>query len=254
MEQSNLSRFPRALVVTSATLNAAAGTTLGQWQSAIYRPVSNSLVNLQRKTGSAAPSPAMVDYSLTTSTATLIPGSTGIRGQQNGSLDAATGDIWIASQNFPSANGSAWKYTAGTPGVLIHWDTLSADDGGRLLFDIAVPPPGPGACCTGLDCDDQHQEGFCTGASVWHGVGTTCDSVICCPYPFADVDGDDDVDQEDFGVLQACINDASVLPGCECFNRDGDTDVDQLDVDAFKACVTGPTILFDPLNLPDCSP
>ncbi len=170
-------------VVSGNTLTAATGTTLGQWQTAIYRPASNSLVNLQRKTGGAAPLAAMVDYDLDTSVAALISGSSGMRGQQNGSLDLETGDIWIACQNYPSANGSIWKYTGGTPPVLIHWDTLSADDGGRLTFDVAVPPAGPGACCKptsiGGGCEVMGMEACAAIGGAWQGPNTICDGSAC---------------------------------------------------------------------------
>jgi hypothetical protein len=241
------------LVVTGADLTTAAGNQIANWQSAIYRPVSNSLLNLQRKTGGGGNSPFMVDYDLDTGTATRIEAYTWYRGQENGSLDPETGAIWIASQNWHDPfdmtgggkGGGVRKYDV--DGTLTPWDTdfnLSIK-----TFDVAVPPPGPGACClpAGGGCEILPEEA-CTG--VWKGIGTICDIDICCPDPFADADVDGDVDLDDFAALQTCINPDTVPAGCECFNRDGDTDVDRLDFEAFQACATGSMIPFDPLNPP----
>ena len=78
----------------------------------------------------------------------------------------------------------------------------------------------------------------------------TFDLVPPCHDPFADVDEDNDVDQEDFAALQRCFTGAGggVLAGCECFNRPeagfphGDNDVDADDLDAFEACASGPEV------------
>jgi hypothetical protein len=71
-----------------------------------------------------------------------------------------------------------------------------------------------------------------------------------CHDPFADTDGDGDVDHSDFAVFQLCVT-ASGWPasaGCACFDRPepsyphGDNDVDLDDLDAFEACATAPGI------------
>jgi len=73
-------------------------------------------------------------------------------------------------------------------------------------------------------------------------------SCIPCHDPFADLDGDADVDQEDFGVFQACITgpddiDQVFDPSqCRCADWDGDEDVDQDDQDRFEACASGPAV------------
>jgi hypothetical protein len=58
----------------------------------------------------------------------------------------------------------------------------------------------------------------------------------------ADFDGDGDVDQADFGLLQACFTPmGGPLPaGCEHVNLDGDPDIDQDDFNLFMPCVGGP--------------
>jgi len=85
-------------------------------------------------------------------------------------------------------------------------------------------------------------------------------SSICLPAPFADVDKDGDVDQEDFSVFQLCYTggDASSIPTaptyCACLNQgdddnngqpDNDTDIDGFDRTAFERCASGPGVLAD---------
>ena len=57
----------------------------------------------------------------------------------------------------------------------------------------------------------------------------------------ADFDGDDDVDQEDFGVLQACLSGAYVpyTAGCKKADLDSDGHVDRDDLNVFLNCMGG---------------
>ena len=67
-------------------------------------------------------------------------------------------------------------------------------------------------------------------------------------------DGDGDVDQDDFAVLQLCITgDGGAIPAkpeyCTCFDRpEGgppplpDGDIDQTDIAGFEACASGPDV------------
>jgi len=57
-----------------------------------------------------------------------------------------------------------------------------------------------------------------------------------------DFDGDSDVDQSDFGVLQQCCSGSAkpYAPGCEGADLDDDGDVDQSDFDVFLTCLGGP--------------
>ncbi len=114
-----------------------------------------------------------------------------------------------------------------------------------------------GACCANdASCtvttlpDCQSQGGH------FQGYNTTCETVTCCAYPFADGDHDGDVDQDDFGLFQVCFTnlDGGVPPGCECYNRDGDGDVDGADFQAFNNCWTGANIAWSPGLTPQCAP
>jgi hypothetical protein len=73
-----------------------------------------------------------------------------------------------------------------------------------------------------------------------------------CNDPFADADGDGDVDQADFARWQLCQSGSGggLQSGCECFDRDnggaGDGDVDGDDLLAFEACASGPGLPANP--------
>ena len=67
-----------------------------------------------------------------------------------------------------------------------------------------------------------------------------------CGDPFADADGDGDVDQEDFGLLQRCLFMPAISGECSCFDLLKDGEVDQGDFDAFDACISGPMVAADP--------
>lgn len=74
-----------------------------------------------------------------------------------------------------------------------------------------------------------------------------------CNDPFADADGDGDVDQADFGAWQVCFTGTGGGPvsmDCECFDVDGpedrpDGDVDTADLIFFKQCASGPGVPAD---------
>jgi PKD repeat protein len=98
------------------------------------------------------------------------------------------------------------------------------------------------------------------------GGGSGVDPVLIvgiptrCNTPFADADGDGDVDQADFTQFQLCFTAGTPLPGafdaahCFCFDRDQDSDVDELDYSDFEDCATGPGVLWSPESSPGCRP
>jgi hypothetical protein len=81
------------------------------------------------------------------------------------------------------------------------------------------------------------------GCPFWDGEG--CVTGPLCNTPFADADGDHDVDMLDFAALQRCINtglyDSAPLPEeCRCFDRNRNRVVgDAVDLTQFIACGTG---------------
>lgn len=85
---------------------------------------------------------------------------------------------------------------------------------------------------------------------------------VPCNVPFADADGDGDVDGTDFAVFQRCYTgDGDGHPPiparpayCPCFNREGDDDaIAGDDFEAFLNCVTGPMVLHATHPNPLCS-
>ncbi len=80
-----------------------------------------------------------------------------------------------------------------------------------------------------------------------------------CNIPFADADGDSDVDQDDFAILQLCITGGvGPIPAdpayCTCFERTGDSLITQSDLQEFENCATGPTVQFVAIDHPMCTP
>ena len=72
--------------------------------------------------------------------------------------------------------------------------------------------------------------------------------VVLTPIP-ADIDRDRDVDQEDFGLFQACLTGPGIVqddPDCARTRLDIDSDVDGNDFILFQKCFTGPDIEGDP--------
>lgn len=125
-----------------------------------------------------------------------------------------------------------------------------------VLYD-GVLVKHAGACCEpNGNCSETDEAECQTLGGTFHGLGSTCEETVCCPYPFADADRDGDVDQADFAELQRCIGDTTTPaePGCVCFNRDGDDDVDATDLLKFMDCATGPGITFTVSPPPACVP
>lgn len=109
-----------------------------------------------------------------------------------------------------------------------------------------------GACCTPSGCV-MTTENECAGE--FQGVGTDCDSIYCscrtCHDPFADADGDGDVDQNDFAIFQVCFTGPSGALlnepcRCDCYDRNNDEHVDGADYARWMNCVTGPGIAVNP--------
>lgn len=70
--------------------------------------------------------------------------------------------------------------------------------------------------------------------------------------PPGDQDRDGDVDQEDFGIFQACYSGSGRIqrdPACRFARLDHDVDVDLNDFGIFQGCLSGPNIPADP----DCA-
>ncbi len=113
-------------------------------------------------------------------------------------LDPVTGecltehDYWRYPQVYP---GSGWFHTwIDRPAVL--GGEVGASEGACCLPDLSC------IVTDFLDCDLQ--------GGAFKGFGSLCEEVSCCNYPWADADGDGDVDQVDFGAWQACYTGSNV--------------------------------------------
>ncbi len=116
-----------------------------------------------------------------------------------------------------------------------------------------------GAVTTDITVEFYFQTVGGSGASSSATTAIVIDDVAvlgatACSDPFADADGDGDVDQADFAVFQACYTGSGggVTDDCRCFDRKDpgqtlpDSDVDQTDLVAFEACASGSGNPADP--------
>ncbi len=113
-----------------------------------------------------------------------------------------------------------------------------------------------GACChAGQTCSNTTQQD-CPASDRWLGLDSSCETRTCpvvCRDPFADTDGDHDVDMDDFAVFQNCYTgpgqQLAASDPCNCMDRGepgGDKDVDLDDFQAFLNCATGPALPLNP--------
>jgi hypothetical protein len=78
--------------------------------------------------------------------------------------------------------------------------------------------------------------------------GVEVDAAGCPPVVPGDLDRDGDVDQQDFGLLQACLSGPGVPVStvCRSGDVDGDEDADQQDVGVLQTCLSGSNVQGDP--------
>lgn len=178
---------------------------------------------------------------------TMQPNECGLSGNENDPQDFHPTGGTHPSQTLALAFAGGYIYAL----------TVDLATGEFNLFSAQNPDAIPGACCLpgrGIQCDDDMTASDCGQAfGYWHGPYTTCENVDCaysvCHDPFADADGDLDVDQDDFGVLQACITGQSGGPpagypprNCSCFDANGNGDVAGTDIGEFENCASGPGV------------
>ena len=140
-------------------------------------------------------------------------------------------------------------------GCLNRLGGLYAGNGVDCVTANCLQPKG--ACCVndptgeGDFCVDAVEQATCeaTLGGAYNGHFTACDDpgLLCCPDPFADMDGDQDVDQDDFAVFQGCMTNGpeTLEPACKCLDQVSNGEIDQDDWDAFEACASGPDVPAD---------
>jgi hypothetical protein len=159
-----------------------------------------------------------------------------------GSASSVTGEILV---DGTSVAQTTWS--SDTPGMTqSRYTYMTTSWSGTVTTDIAVKIT-------------ERADGTQGGANNWPWGIVTADDVklagtfLRCNNPYADADGDGDVDQLDFAVLQSCVtSNGGGIPSspeyCRCFDRpEGDPptrdgDIDQADVTAFENCASGPGI------------
>lgn len=159
---------------------------------------------------------------------------------------------------------SSAPYNLDLTGWVLNEATSISNDGGVICglglhngvvegWVATIGRPGSvGSCChSDLTCTETDLPG-CDGAFY---PGQVCASTLCCHLPFADSDGDGDVDQDDFGAFQICYSGTGAVPtGCDCFDRNQDNRVDVNDLQAFTSCWTGPNVPWAANLTPACIP
>ena len=172
---------------------------------------------------------------------------------------------WINLGAGAPANGTSYS-NSGSADFGVNIDPLTGnlsglawgENVGWINCDM-LAALGPGGQQARLDYAGHRFRGYAWGENVgWINLDDAVTYVAyvptACPTPFADTDGDNDVDQGDFAKFQICFS-GTALPardGCECFDRGeagfphGDSDVDAGDLARFIACANGPAIPLNP--------
>jgi hypothetical protein len=205
-----------------------------------------------------------------------------------------TKDYWVRFELLNKPDGSttlrahAWMDGTDEPSDCGQWtqNGVECDDAAPSLPDgaaalvvnedenITAPPQGNfidmdnPSLSYEITCVEKCGDGVDNdGDNLADCADPDCDFVpgCVCNDPFADADGDGDVDQADFALIQACFTgegDPKAMfdaVHCNCFDRedidgdghfrpsiDGDSDVDLTEFDLFEACASGAGIAADP--------
>ncbi|UCD29178.1 MAG: hypothetical protein JSV03_01460, partial [Planctomycetota bacterium] len=146
--------------------------------------------------------------------------------------------IWVDEDKFPGANPDLEVSGAVAEGERAYdafcFGTFGGSSNSEVYYDWIT--------FTNAGMYGPDEEESCLGRSL---IPTFC------PDPFADVDGDDDVDQDDFAEFQLCYTGSggTLAEGCDCFDQEptgGDGDVDENDYNRFQNCASGPEVPADP--------
>ncbi|HRY70475.1 MAG TPA: LamG domain-containing protein [Phycisphaerae bacterium] len=146
---------------------------------------------------------------------------------------------------------AAFTPTWDLPGLTAIQGTLSGGWDANSLGNAAITDEFDGGAFVNLfyqDMGDGHAQVSMDQVKVCTG----CQLPRPCGAIFADADGDDDVDQVDFGAFQACQGRLEFLSGqCVCFDRDQNQQINATDLQEFVNCFTGPAVHVVPAT---CNP
>ncbi|MBI4580185.1 MAG: immunoglobulin domain-containing protein [Planctomycetes bacterium] len=150
-------------------------------------------------------------------------------------------------QSIPLGGSASFTVAASGEGTLSYqWrkDGVNLTDDARITGTTTATVSIVGF--VGADVGDY-------GCVVTGGCGTTTSgsaalTVLLPPHVPGDTDDDDDVDMEDFGVIQACLtgpDEPQTDAACSRAKLDLDEDVDEADIAIFLQCMTGPGVPGD---------
>lgn len=169
--------------------------------------------------------------------------------------------------------GSALSYDEGNPhsspaqtvsllvsSTKVYALSIDMQDGDVNLYSAELIPPQGACCLPDASCMNSSEIDCLQQEGVWT-AGIDCSEADCrfthCHDPFADADGDGDVDQADYAVFQACYTGRDFTgqlptdPPCACFDVTDyygtpDGKIDRYDLAAFENCRTAPGIPASP--------
>lgn len=151
-------------------------------------------------------------------------------------------NLTITGAHFVAGQTSVMLLAAGQPDIVIPATSVEvAADGLSLSFALDLTGAAPGSRNVIVSV---------AGSSCPMAVKQGGFNVAPCFTPWADSDGDGDVDHTDFGAWQVCFTGVAGvgfdLAKCGCFDRDANSTVDAADFLAFEKCCTGPTVAWAP--------
>jgi hypothetical protein len=165
-------------------------------------------------------------------------------------ISRSPADVWIGTTvraNLPAGQMTVANAGIGTLSYNISsdapWLSVSPPSGSSsglvnthdLIYSVATLPVGTYDATITI-----------TAAGADNSPQTIAVTVVLDPiFIPGDLDGDMDVDQSDFGILQACLTltgQGDISPACTAANLDHDMDIDQNDMDIFQRCMRGPGV------------
>ncbi len=151
-------------------------------------------------------------------------------------------------QEVPPAGTAVFTVAATGDGVLSYlWQK-----NGVALIDGGHYSGVTTATLTVSNCDASDAANYRCAVTGGCGSATSSEAALTLigpPLIPGDFDGDQDVDQADFGAFQACYSGNTVAqddPACEKALFDADSDVDVNDFALFAGCMSGPDVPGDP--------
>jgi hypothetical protein len=177
-----------------------------------------------------------------------LPGGTGIW------VERLHHDEGLVAYLRPPSN-PAWSEVFTHDGYRWKWSGAMAHNAYAVLHPRQVQYEATYKVYIGDAATGEPVAGYGSATITWTWRVDACLTHVV----WADADNDEDVDQADFGVFQACFGGtgnpyAAEPEWCRCFDRIVDGSVDSDDFAEFTKCATGPSIRWDASLLPECAP